>query len=201
MRAQSLLLYTVLMGTLVIWTELSTGLFGSTITRPAFARVPSADPSAARRTEVEPRDWLGHPAGVDATNGQASPQITEAAASPDSRSVRGDPAAPGALARGPEPALHASARNGSSDGALLASARGNVSSPPAWSGDGPFIALGIVSNCMWGNSFDRRYWIRRTFMTYSNVGRSMSVTFIAAMLPAGAGAALDDKSPASKLAL
>ena len=57
MRAQSLLLYTLLLGVLVIWAELSTGLFrGTSLTRPALAPVHAADPSAARRAEVEPRD-------------------------------------------------------------------------------------------------------------------------------------------------
>jgi len=81
-----------------------------------------------------------------------------------------------------EPQQHASAQNISSVVAPPANASGTATHAPVWSGDGPFIALGIVSNCMWGNSFDRRYWIRRTFMTYSNVGRSMSVAFIVAML-------------------
>lgn len=45
-----------------------------------------------------------------------------------------------------------------------------------------FIALGIVSNVMWQNSFDRRKWIRQTFMTYPNVGQSMPTTFVIGML-------------------
>ena len=52
-----------------------------------------------------------------------------------------------------------------------------------WRGNGdPFIVLGVVSNCMWGNSFDRRQWIRETWKTYSNVGKTMHVVFIVAML-------------------
>ena len=43
------------------------------------------------------------------------------------------------------------------------------------------MVLGIVSNVMWGNSFDRRKWIRETFLTYPNVGRSMPCRFIAGM--------------------
>ena len=45
-----------------------------------------------------------------------------------------------------------------------------------------FIALGIVSNVMWQNSFERRRWVRETFMTYPNVGQSMPTTFIIGML-------------------
>ena len=48
-------------------------------------------------------------------------------------------------------------------------------------GPTPFMVLGIVSNVMWGNSFDRRKWIRETFLTYPNVGRSMPCRFIAGM--------------------
>lgn len=44
------------------------------------------------------------------------------------------------------------------------------------------MALGIVSNCMWQNSFDRRRWIRETFMGYSNVQKSMAVKFVVALL-------------------
>ena len=52
-----------------------------------------------------------------------------------------------------------------------------------WSGsEPPFIVLGIVSNVMWGNSFDRRRWIRETWKTYPNVGKTMHVVFICAML-------------------
>ena len=48
-----------------------------------------------------------------------------------------------------------------------------------WSGsEPPFIVLGIVSNVMWGNSFDRRQWIRETWKTYPNVGKTMHVVFI-----------------------
>lgn len=46
----------------------------------------------------------------------------------------------------------------------------------------PFIALGVVSNVMWGNSFDRRQWIRETWKTYPNVGHTMDVVFIVGML-------------------
>jgi len=46
----------------------------------------------------------------------------------------------------------------------------------------PFIALGIVSNVMWQNSFERRRWLRETMFTYSNVGHSMEVKFIVALL-------------------
>jgi len=42
--------------------------------------------------------------------------------------------------------------------------------------------LGVVSNCMWQNSFDRRKWIRETWKTYANVGKTMHVVFIVAML-------------------
>ena len=35
---------------------------------------------------------------------------------------------------------------------------------------------------MWGNSFDRRRWIRETWKTYKNVGRTMHVIFIVGML-------------------
>ena len=45
-----------------------------------------------------------------------------------------------------------------------------------------FLAMGIVSNCMWQNSFERRRWIRETYMTYPNVGKSMSLTFVVALL-------------------
>lgn len=45
----------------------------------------------------------------------------------------------------------------------------------------PFIVLGVVSNCMWGNSFDRRKWIRETWKTYRNVGKTMHVIFVVAM--------------------
>merc|ERR1712185_20392 len=52
-----------------------------------------------------------------------------------------------------------------------------------WLGSSPpFMVLGIVSNCMWGNSFDRRRWIRETWKTYANVGKTMHVVFIVAML-------------------
>lgn len=57
-----------------------------------------------------------------------------------------------------------------------------VASVP-WRGSGaPFIVLGVVSNCMWQNSFDRRRWIRETWKTYANVGKTMHVVFIVAML-------------------
>ena len=35
---------------------------------------------------------------------------------------------------------------------------------------------------MWGNSFDRRKWIRQTWKTYANVGKSMHVVFVVGML-------------------
>ena len=52
----------------------------------------------------------------------------------------------------------------------------------------PFIALGIVSNCMWPpppqieQQANRRKWIRETFLTYPNVGKSMPAKFIVGML-------------------
>jgi len=54
--------------------------------------------------------------------------------------------------------------------------------PNASARSSPFIALGVVSNVMWGNSFNRRRWIRETFATYPNVGRTMTLEFIVAML-------------------
>ena len=52
-----------------------------------------------------------------------------------------------------------------------------------WGGSGnPFIVLGVVSNCMWANSFERRQWIRETWKTYANVGKTMHVVFIVALL-------------------
>lgn len=51
-----------------------------------------------------------------------------------------------------------------------------------------FIALGIVSNCMWPppprihQQADRRKWIRETFLTYPNVGKSMVSKFVVGML-------------------
>ena len=57
-----------------------------------------------------------------------------------------------------------------------------VASVPWHGGGAPFIVLGIVSNCMWGNSFDRRKWIRETWKTYANVGKTMHVVFIVALL-------------------
>lgn len=56
----------------------------------------------------------------------------------------------------------------------------------------PFIALGVVSNVMWGDSFERRKWIRETWKTYSNVGKTMDVVFVVGMLqsnlkPIGSG--------------
>ena len=48
----------------------------------------------------------------------------------------------------------------------LAAGGGNSSALAGASGpsraDGVFIAMGVVSNCMWGNSFERRRWIRET---------------------------------------
>ncbi|KAL1527607.1 hypothetical protein AB1Y20_008993 [Prymnesium parvum] len=52
----------------------------------------------------------------------------------------------------------------------------------------PFIALGIVSNCMWPpppkiqQQADRRKWIRATFLTYPNIGKSMAAKFVVGML-------------------
>ena len=57
-----------------------------------------------------------------------------------------------------------------------------VASVPWRGGGAPFIVLGIVSNCMWGNSFDRRKWIRETWKTYANVGKTIHVVFIVALL-------------------
>ena len=51
-------------------------------------------------------------------------------------------------------------------------------------GVGPFMALGVVSNVMWGNSFERRQLIRDTWKTYSNVGRTVHVVFVVGMLQA-----------------
>jgi hypothetical protein len=44
-----------------------------------------------------------------------------------------------------------------------------------------FMALGVVSNVMWQNSFDRRRWIRETWLTYPNVGKTTDVKFVVAM--------------------
>lgn len=57
----------------------------------------------------------------------------------------------------------------------------------------PFMVLGVVSNCMWpppgdggpagfAQQHNRRRWIRETFMTYPNVGKTMDVKFIVGML-------------------
>ncbi|KAL3914777.1 MAG: hypothetical protein SGPRY_007502, partial [Prymnesium sp.] len=52
----------------------------------------------------------------------------------------------------------------------------------------PFIALGIVSNCMWPpppntqQQANRRKWIRATFLTYPNVGKSVAAKFVVGML-------------------
>ena len=46
----------------------------------------------------------------------------------------------------------------------------------------PFMVLGIVSNVMWGDSFSRRLWIRETWKTYANVGKTVHVVFIVALL-------------------
>jgi hypothetical protein len=43
------------------------------------------------------------------------------------------------------------------------------------------MALGVVSNVMWQNSFDRRRWIRETWLTYPNVGKTTDVKFVVAM--------------------
>ncbi|KOO29746.1 beta-1,3-galactosyltransferase 4 [Chrysochromulina tobinii] len=45
---------------------------------------------------------------------------------------------------------------------------------------------------MWGDSFERRKWIRETWKTYSNVGKTMDVVFVVGMLqsnlkPIGSG--------------
>jgi len=46
------------------------------------------------------------------------------------------------------------------------------------------MALGVVSNVMWQNSFDRRRWIRETWLKHSNVGKAgmTDVKFIVAKL-------------------
>ena len=44
------------------------------------------------------------------------------------------------------------------------------------------MALGVVSNVMWQNSFDRRKWIRETWLQHSNVGKTTEVKFIVAKL-------------------
>jgi hypothetical protein len=70
------------------------------------------------------------------------------------------------------------------------SASANTGAVPAganavapWRGSSPpFIVLGVVSNVMWQNSFDRRRWIRETWKTYPNVGRTMHVIFVVGML-------------------
>lgn len=46
----------------------------------------------------------------------------------------------------------------------------------------PFIALGIVSNCMWQDSFERRRWLRETMLTHPNVGSAVAVRFVVALL-------------------
>ena len=46
----------------------------------------------------------------------------------------------------------------------------------------PFMALGIVSNVMYGNSFERRKWLRQTALTRSNVGKTLEAVFIVGML-------------------
>jgi hypothetical protein len=51
-----------------------------------------------------------------------------------------------------------------------------------WQGPGaPFIVLGVVSNVMWANSFERRRFIRESWKTYTNVGKTMHVVFIVAL--------------------
>jgi len=56
-----------------------------------------------------------------------------------------------------------------------------IATPPRAANGVPFMALGVVSNVMWGNSFDRRKWIRETWKTYPNIGQTMEVVFIVAM--------------------
>ena len=54
-------------------------------------------------------------------------------------------------------------------------------SRPAQASKRYFMALGVVSNVMWQNSFDRRRWIRETWLTYPNVGKTTDVKFVVAM--------------------
>lgn len=46
----------------------------------------------------------------------------------------------------------------------------------------PFMVLGVVSNVMWQDSFSRRQWIRETWKSYDNVGKTVHVVFIVALL-------------------
>lgn len=69
---------------------------------------------------------------------------------------------------------------GNASGAVtVASGGATLGSPNA-----PFMVLGVVSNVQWGNSFNRRRWIRETWKQYSNVGSTVKVIFVVALLQA-----------------
>lgn len=53
---------------------------------------------------------------------------------------------------------------------------------PAAGAASPFIALGVVSNCMWQDSFERRRWLRETMLTHANIGSSVALKFVVALL-------------------
>ena len=122
--------------------------------------------------DVQPRRVLTQPAVAKLRQQQAEPASEPAAQSSkpmelpsiESEAAVVEPKASGA-------ALSAMLRNGSS---------------PATSGGstprGFFMALGVVSNVMWQNSFDRRRWIRETWLQHSNVGKTTEVKFIVAKL-------------------
>ena len=87
----------------------------------------------------------------------------------------------GASVTGPTPILPGNG-NYSSNAASAVTTVASTGVVP-WRGPSdPFIVLGVVSNCMWGNSFDRRRWIRETWKTYGNVGKTVHVVFIVALL-------------------
>ena len=71
--------------------------------------------------------------------------------------------------------------NISSAAAQVKTAVASTGSVP-WKGLGaPFIVLGVVSNVMWADSFERRRFIRESWKTYANVGKTMHVVFIVAL--------------------
>ena len=76
---------------------------------------------------------------------------------------------------------HGAANMSAAAGALAAASSNVAIRPVSLREDAPFIAMGVVSNVMWGDSFARRQWIRETWKTYANVGRTMHVVFIVAM--------------------